>query len=271
MAKRRSTSKASRKLPSWVTTSLWLLVLLVTVVVLFENRKYIRRTYRYFTQQYTKKQWKPTDFPLKYTIHGLDVSHYQDIYDWNKLLAIDSYGDTLAFRFIIIKATEGLIKEDDMFDEYWQQAREHNLIRGAYHYFLPDRSAKIQATNFIATVSLQKGDLPPVIDVEETRGKNKAHIVKQLKEFIAVVEKQYRVKPIIYSNISFIEDYLMDDFRDYHFWIAHYYRKQLNLQEGVKWHFWQHSDKADVLGIKGKTDANVFNGNEREFKRILIR
>lgn len=267
MAKKKSKSK----LPLWTKILLSVVVLFALVIAVYENQKYFRRAYRYFSAKYIKTEWKKTDFPDKYTLHGIDVSHYQDEINWKLLKAINTYGDTIDFRFVIIKATEGLLIEDKRFDEYWEDVKTENITRGAYHYFLPDRSPKIQASNYINSVKLLKGDLPPIIDIEETKGKKKKDIVKNLKEFIYVLEKTYGVRPIIYSNITFIEDYLMDDFANYPFWIAHYYQKELKVENDLKWVMWQHSDKADLLGVKGQVDANVFNGNEKEFKQLLVK
>lgn len=271
MAKqKKSSSKKSTALPKWLKVSLWVMLLLAVIALVYENKKYIRRAYRYFSHKYIKTQWKRTDFPLDYEVHGIDISHYQDVADWKKLQAINTIGDTLQMEFVIIKATEGMFKEDEAFDEYWDEAKNQQLIRGAYHYFLPDRSVKLQAGNFISSVALQKGDLPPVIDIEESRGKSKKEIVKAVKEFATELEKTYKTKPIIYSNINFIEDYLADDFAAYPFWIAHYYQNEIAPPDSVRWLFWQHSDKADLLGIKGGVDANVFNGTKQELQKLLI-
>ena len=267
MAKKKSKST----LPKWAKYFLVFALLSLLAAIIYENKKYVRRAYRYFTYHYTKTKVKPTDFPLGYSIHGIDISHYQSEVDWDKLKAIDQLGDTVQFQFAFIKATEGLLIEDVMFDEHWENAKDHHVTRGAYHYFLPDRSAKIQAANFTSSVKLKKDDLPPVVDVEETRGKTKTEIVKGLKEFLKSVEAKYKVKPIIYSNYNFIEDYLADDFKAYPFWIAHYYHAEMTPIDSIQFLFWQHSDKSDLLGVNGNTDANIFTGNEREFQRILIK
>ncbi len=274
MAKKKTAkpaSKSRKTLSPWVKIPLWVLLVLSVLLLAFENKKYLRRAYRHFVHRYQKTNWRPTDFPASYDIHGIDVSHYQEEIDWKKLQAIDSYGDTIQFRFAYIKATEGLLTEDALFDEYWEDAKEAGVYRGAYHYFLPDRSAALQATNFITSVKLRKGDLPPVVDIEETRGKKKADIVKGLKEMLLKLEAHYRVKPVIYSNINFIEDYLSEDFSGYSFWIAHYYQEEIKPDENIRWLFWQHSDQADLRGIKGAVDANVFNGDAYDLEKLLLR
>lgn len=271
MAKKTAAKKAKKpRLPLWVKTLLWLLLCLVLVAVAYKNKKYVRRAYRYLAHHYIKTNFRPSDFPDGYKLHGIDVSHYQEEIDWDKLRAIDQYGDTIAFNFAFIKATEGLLIEDDMFDEHWDNAKSHGIVRGAYHYFLPDRSAKIQAANFTSSVKLKPGDLPPVVDVEELRGKNKQELVRALREFIKQIEQAYKVKPVIYSNINFIEDYLADDFKQYPFWIAHYYRNEIPAEDSIQCFFWQHTDKADLLGVKGTCDANVFNGSRADFEKLLL-
>jgi|ERR1043165_2743035 lysozyme len=264
-------TKTNTRLPRWAKYLLSITVFAFVVVFLYENKKYIHRAVRYLSHRYIKTRVGPSDFPNGYSIHGIDVSHYQDDVDWNKLIAIDQYGDTIPFRFAFIKATEGLLIEDNMFDEHWEDARNHHVARGAYHYYLADRSPKVQAANFISSVKLKKGDLPPVVDVEQNCGKTKAQIVAGLKDYLKMVQEHYKVKPIIYSNINFIEDYLSDDFKGYRFWVAHYYRDELLTEDSVQCCFWQHTDKADLLGIRGNVDANVFTGSKAQFDSLLIK
>ena len=57
-----------------------------------------------------------------------------------------------------------------MFNRNWKKIKEAGLIRGAYHYFLATKSGKAQAENFINSVTLLPGDLPPVLDIEQTYG-----------------------------------------------------------------------------------------------------
>ena len=266
MAKRKS------KQPRWVKVSLWLLLLIAIVIVAYHYKKYFRHAYRYFTYHYYKISSSPSDFPEGYQIHGIDVSHFQDIIEWNKLQALNTKGDTIHFQFVYIKATQGILIQDNMFDENWEEAKDHNVTRGAYHYFLPDRDPHVQALNFIANVKLKPGDLPPAVDIEEDKGKSKQDIVNSLQEFLTALENHYKVKPVIYSNINFIEDYLVDDFKDYRFWVSHYNQPSLDIEDdSITWVFWQHSKKSDLLGINGNTDADVFNGTRQQFDSLLVK
>ena len=265
-------AKRKAKMPRWVKIILWSLLLLAVVIVSFQNKRYFRRAYRYFTHRYYKTTSKPSDFPGGFEVHGIDISHFQDVIEWDKLQAINTQGDTVHFQFAYIKATQGILIEDNMFDENWEEARDHHIVRGAYHYFLPDRNPQVQAINFIANVKLSPGDLPPAVDIEDAKGKSKAEIVSALKEFLATIERHYKVKPVIYSNINFIEDYLMDDFRGYNFWVSHYEQDSLDIgDDSLKWIIWQHSNKSDLLGITGNADVDVFNGTRQQLDSILVK
>src|SRR6185436_17869011 len=101
------------------------------------------------------------ELPLGYKIHGIDVSSYQGNIYWPAVVAMKDQDVNIQFAFI--KATEGLNKVDKQFQRNWQKAKEANIIRGAYHFFLATKSGRIQAQNFINTVQLQPGDLPPVL------------------------------------------------------------------------------------------------------------
>lgn len=268
MAKRKKKTKYADYFFSLLKVTGVLALLLICTYAIYENRKFFRRFYRKHIAHSKHIPFKAIDFPEGYSVHGIDISRYQDEVDWENLFTISTDGDTIPIRFAIIKATQGLLLEDPNFTEHWENAKEFGVVRGAYHYYLPDRSASIQAKNFISNVTLSKGDLPPVIDIEETRGKSKADMVKNLKVFALALEKEYGMKPIIYSNKTFISDYLVSDFKDYNFWIAHYYQEEINPPDSIKWVFWQHSDRCVLHNGYCNVDVNVFNGTMKELKSL---
>jgi len=208
--------------------------------------------------------------PHGYKIHGIDVSRYQSKVDWNRVKKMQVDGIRITFAFI--KATEGSWMEDPLFDDNWENAREAGIIRGAYHYFLPNVSPKDQAAKFVKTVRLRSGDLPPVVDVEETKGMNKTQIQRYTREFLALIEKYYKVRPILYTNKDFYKRFFADseDFKGYRFWIAHYYVTDFDMPDDQKWHFWQHSDRGNVNGINEQVDFNVFNGDSAELRELCV-
>jgi lysozyme len=174
--------------------------------------------------------------------------------------------------FAFIKATEGSWIEDPEFDANWENARKNGIIRGAYHFFLPHVSAKDQALKFTKTVKLRSGDLPPVVDVEDTHGMTRGQIQLYTKEFLTLLEKYYKVRPILYTNKDFYKKYFVDEdeFKGYRFWIAHYHVADLNMPGEEDWHFWQHSDRGNVTGITERVDFNVFNGDSVALRKLCL-
>ena len=207
------------------------------------------------------------EIPNGYEIHGIDVSKYQSTINWKEVKNMEVKNVKIGFAFI--KATEGVGNVDNQFRRNWLQAEEQNIYKGAYHFFIAGKSGKRQAANFIEIVNLKKGDLPPVIDIEQSYGVPATEIRKEITEWIAIVEKYYNVKPVIYTNIDFYNRYLLNNFDDYPIWIAHYLQP-VKPRIDHKWAFWQHSESGRVNGIKAPVDFNVFSGDSTDFKNFLI-
>lgn len=206
--------------------------------------------------------------PGNYAIHGIDVSKYQQNVRWEAVKQMKVRDVQLGFAFI--KATQGTDKVDETYPINWKQAREAAIARGAYHFYNPLQNGKQQAKHFISNVQLQAGDLPPVLDIETTKGVSAKKLKKELNAWLKEVEAHYKVKPIIYTNAGFYNSVLGNDFDAYPLWVAHY--EELN-QPAVKrnWLFWQHSDKGRVNGIAAAVDFNVFNGDSTAFKALLLK
>lgn len=206
--------------------------------------------------------------PSGFEIHGIDVSRYQKNISWKEVRAMKVKDKKIGFTFI--KATEGTDRIDPQFRRNWLKSEEAGLPRGAYHFFLPAKNAKAQAKNFIETVRLKTGDLPPVIDVEHTNGRPVKEIKQKVREWLTIIETYYDVKPIIYTNAHFYERYLQDDFDDYPLWVAHYL-EPVAPRVGREWQFWQHSEQGRVNGINSAVDFNVFKGDSTDFRSLLIK
>lgn len=206
--------------------------------------------------------------PKNYTVHGIDVSYYQGIIDWQKVQQMNV--DNIKISFALIKATEGQSMVDAQFAQNWQESNK-KIIRGAYHYFSVYRNAATQAENFIRTVKLQKGDLPPVLDIEDAQKMPAQEVRKRIKIWLEMIEIHYNIRPIIYTYHNFYHKYLIKDkfFDKYYIWIAHYDADNPTLANNHKWHFWQHSDKGKVSGIAVPVDFNVFDGSLLDLKKIL--
>ena len=208
------------------------------------------------------------DIPVNFSIHGIDVSRYQDNIDWEAVKAMQDKQLKIGFAFI--KATEGLDRVDNGFRQNWFNAKKALMPRGAYHFFISSKSGKAQAENFIETVSLAKGDLPPVLDIESSNGASVTDIQERAKDWLVMIEKHYKIKPIIYTNIDFYENFLDGKFDDYPLWVAHYLVKD---KPGINrnWIFWQHNEKGRVNGVDAYVDFNVFNGDSTAFRQMLLK
>ncbi|WP_300486272.1 glycoside hydrolase family 25 protein [Flavobacterium sp.] len=198
---------------------------------------------------------------------GFDVSEYQDKIDWK---AIDKMEGEFPLSFVFIRSTAGNNYVDGRFEENWKEAKKNHFVRGAYHYYRPNENSLEQAELFIKTVKLQKGDFPPVLDIEKLpEGQSMDSLKVGLKRWLKRVERHYKVKPIIYSGESYYKDFLKDEFKGYQFWIANYNFFVENIKD--EWLLWQFTEQAEVDGIKGLVDINVFNGNGEDLRAITIK
>lgn len=197
---------------------------------------------------------------------GLDVSEYQEKISW-------SYVDTLEQKyrldFVFIRATVGKDRVDRQFKRNWLGAKENKMIRGAYHYYRPNENSIEQAELFIKTVTLRKGDLPPVLDIEKLPKNQSIDSLKVgLKRWLHKVESHYKVKPIIYTGEKYYDDFLKEEFSSYLFWIANYNFYRESIEED--WLFWQFTEKATVPGIKTLVDINIYNGDLEQLGFITV-
>lgn len=218
-----------------------------------------------------KNKWTYVDdfgikLPLKFEIHGIDVSHHNGKIDWDKLQNIDSDGVKINFAFI--KASEGTSITDKDFKTNWAKARENNIIRGAYHYYIPWRDPESQVAIFKKNVSLKSGDLPPVLDIEENSLRPDNKIIKDIGTWLKLIENYYGMKPIIYTNQSYFNKFIKGNYENYPLWIADYTKTDLTLYDRDKLYFWQYSKKGKVDGIDEWVDVNSFLMSEEKFNKL---
>jgi len=261
MAKRRKRKKKSNK-------QLWyFLAPVIFIAVLFLVYTWYK-SWRIEQSKFVRYPEFGIDLPSNYAIHGIDVSRYQSFIHWPAVKSMEV--DEIKIGFSFMKATEGVLQVDRQFKRNWRKAAEAKVPRGAYHFFLANKSGKAQAENFIRTVELEAGDLPPVLDIEKLYRVQPAKMRKEITEWLQIIEDHYGVKPIIYTSVSFYDDYLGKPFDDYPLWIAHYKeRKRPRIKRD--WIFWQHNEEGRVDGIRGKVDFNVFNGDSEDFEDFLLK
>lgn len=260
--RRRSKSKSNpfRRIPSYL---LWLCVGVIAVI-------YVIFFYKSFVSPYSFR-WKALYGNVTYPqgkVRGIDISHYQEDINWDKLRNASIQGSPVSFVFI--KATEGTSILDENFNQNFFNAKKNDIVRGAYHFFSTTSPAKDQAKYFCKMVQLDEKDLPPVLDVETIGDYTPAKLQSEVKKWMGQVEKHYGVKPILYTSYKFKTSYLnTPDFDQYPYWIAHYYVDSLEYKG--EWKFWQHTDAGRVDGVKGYVDINVFNGDIQDLMDMTIK
>ena len=176
-------------------------------------------------------------------------------------------------RFAYIKATQGI----SIFNRYYKMdytaAHGKGIPVGAYHFFSPKVSGRMQANFFLSKGIFKKGDLPPVLDIEPSNKQiskmgGTSVLLREIRAWLQVVEKKLHVRPILYVNQRFVSEHLEQDsslLSNYPVWIARYgeYKPGLHLS------FWQLSSDARVKGIQTQVDVNVFNGYETQWEEFL--
>lgn len=206
------------------------------------------------------------------SLFGIDVSRHQGAIDWSLV-------SNAGVNYVFIKATEGATWVDPKFKYNWEQAKQFNIRRGAYHFFRPHSPVEKQANNLIKTVgNLEKGDIPPVLDIEEPHRWTSFSLSKRINlisSWLNMVEDGLGIKPIIYLSPSFAKDILDNHstLSAYLLWIAHYTNQKSPRVPSPwsNWTFWQYSDSGTVNGIiSNVVDLNRFNGSNQELKQILV-
>ena len=220
-------------------------------------------------------------------IYGIDISRYQhDIgkkkyrIDWNELrithlgnISKKNVAGTVDYpiAFIYIKATEGTSITNPYFKNDYAAARRRGFRVGAYHFFSTRTTGTEQAYYFLKNARFQKGDFPPVLDIEPTDALIReiggdAELFRRIKAWLNIVEKAVGQRPILYVNQRFVNKHLVNApelKQKYQVWIARYGE----YKPDVKLVFWQLSPDGRVRGIQGKVDINVFNGYQTEYDK----
>ncbi|WP_405611589.1 lysozyme [Streptomyces sp. NBC_00076] len=204
---------------------------------------------------------------------GHDVSSHQRNVDWQK-------ARTNGARFVYVKATESHTYRNPSFDRQYNGARDVGIIRGAYHFALPDRSSgRTQAAYFVrngGTWSADGWTLPPALDIEynpydkrhKCYGLSKAGMVSWIKSFSGEVKRLTGRRPVIYTTAHWWNTCTGGSraFAANHaLWVARYDSADAGaLPTG--WSFWTLWQYANRGGLPG--DQNLFNGSLNELRKF---
>ncbi len=200
------------------------------------------------------------------TIDGIDVSHWQGEIDWSQVGAADKH-------FVFMKASEDVDYVDATYGLNRARARAAGLVIGAYHYARPHSTpgdAVAQADHFLDVAGLAKGDLPPVLDLEEDNGLSTTALQTWVRSYVGRIHARTGVRTVIYTSPSFwsaemggTDWFATNDYRAV--WVAHWTtaaapKVPAGDWAGFGWTFWQYSATGSVPGIGGNVDLDRFRG-----------
>lgn len=195
---------------------------------------------------------------------GIDVSSHSGTVEWPQ---VAEAGHTYAF----VKASEGMDLEDPAFDEHWRAMKLAGVVRGAYHFYVTEDDPEAQAKLFIDTVTLEPGDLAPVVDVELLGHGTEPGLAGRLRTFLERLEAHYGIRPIIYTAPNFWDLHLTDDFGDYPLWVAEYGVDEPRLPKGwERWHLWQFEGDTTVSGVEKSADRSHLNRDAPDLHRLVV-
>ena len=122
----------------------------------------------------------------------MDVSHNNGIVNWEK-------AKEEGIEFAFIRAMFGYNK-DKQFDRNWSEAKRVGIARGAYswiiHGFDPIKTAKLA----VDCISHDLGELPPVVDFENTKYYGKPTFA-ELKKYINEINYILDISRDVYNNL----------------------------------------------------------------------
>ncbi|HET7414670.1 MAG TPA: GH25 family lysozyme [Arthrobacter sp.] len=210
-------------------------------------------------------------------INGLDVSGWQPDVNWAEQW-------NMGARFAYVKATEGSYYTSETFNEQYRGSYNVGMIRGAYHFALPQvGNARAQARFFVNNGGGWSADghtLPPLLDIEHNPypdwlgnicyDMNASQMVDWVQNFSSQVRRMTGRKPMIYTTYAWWTECTNNsdalDKHDLH--VAAYpypgYEDGFDIWMFGGWDeytMWQYSATGPFAG-----DSNHFNGSYKDLK-----
>ncbi|GGP80820.1 lysozyme [Saccharothrix coeruleofusca] len=198
-----------------------------------------------------------TDPDAQAAVYGIDVSGHQGNVDW----AAQWHAGK---RFAYVKATEGTGYTNPYFAQQYNGSYNIGMIRGAYHFALPDRSGgAAQANYFVDNGGGWSGDgktLPGALDVEYNPYGSTCYglSASAMTGWILAFSDTYHARtgrwPVIYTSTTWWNQCVNGDFSSTNpLWVARYASTVGTLPRGWSvYTIWQYSSTP--------IDQNEFNG-----------
>lgn len=212
---------------------------------------------------------------------GPDVSSHQHDHGLSLKWASIRWVGGASFAFI--KATEGGDYRNPHFGADIAAARQHGLIRGAYHFARPSgksigqikHDATAEAHQFSRAIGSLNGpgNLAPVLDLEDAGTLNPWKLNLWVGTWLRRVSASTGRTPIIYTGVKFWRDRMGNStaYTAYPLWLAHYGVSKPTLVGGWKsYTFWQYTEAGHMTGTGGLTDLSVFNGSLAQLRAMTV-
>jgi lysozyme len=173
-------------------------------------------------------------------------------------------------QFVFIKASQGLASSNALAKQQADQARAAGLKVGLYHYFESEADVSAQFANFSHALGSIAFDLPPTIDCETFGGGTPAAgYADRVAEMASKLQQSYKRKVIVYTTLSFGNEYLSPKDSTAYLFIADLSRRAGDAQKPSipKWWteytFWHLAESVsdddvlkgyDIVGFNGKPE-----------------
>lgn len=186
-------------------------------------------------------------------IRGIDVSHWQDDIDWDKV-------SKSGIKFAIIKAggSDDGFYTDSKFEENYQDAKNNGVPVGAYYFvgpgFLSEEDGIADANRFLKIIEGKTFEMPIALDLESTSPDNKVGVTEAAIAFCETLENAGYYVVIYASDISGFKDRLvLNKLESYDKWVACYGSEPTYVDD---YGIWQYTSEGSVYGINGNVDMN---------------
>lgn len=211
--------------------------------------------------------------PTGGTVLGMDVSSWQGNVDWEAAYAAGA-------RFAYVKATESTSYINPYFAQQYNGSYDVGMIRGAYHFALPDvSSGDEQARYFVSHGGGWSSDgrtLPGALDMEYNPygatcyGLSASDMAAWVSDFVYTYQALTGRYPTIYTSTSWWEQclgYEASFATASPLWIARYASSVGELPyPWTTYLLWQYDDEGPLPG-----DQDLFNGGLLQLRLFAYR
>jgi lysozyme len=195
---------------------------------------------------------------------GVDVSNYQQFFDWTAYKGKIGFGAAKASEGILLPT--GTYWEDPYFSYNWNAMKDLGIYRFAYHFAHANENPQGQAQfffNLVRDYGLDKGD-NFFLDLEAAYGMTPSQVSSWARQFMREMESltkgHHRI--LIYTFPYFAQSGYCAGLENWFLWIANFETNYPNVPDPwSQWAFWQYQDNPSP-------DRDEFHGDEKQLKEF---